>query len=351
MKELILHIGYGKTGSSALQSWLANNHKKLNQQGVMYAGVNEDAKSFRISSGNGAMLHEYLFNDGVSDQRLLDYYFGGFERAIVSSEQFQALRNGTPEALKLKEFLDKYNIRLHLIAFIRNIYNHFYSNYVQAIKRQGCLLTFDNWISDRLEIKPFECYQSLSRVWPMTLISYDNNIANLALAFCENSGIEYFELAPMSALKVNRTLSYSEIVLIQKLATRAVEHGYQSSIVAKVLSDDLVNLYPDRNTKVLLDKSIYMKILGKYDTMIRNFNIECEERFGFTIKILNDDGYFEFKDKEVIDFSVVSKDLSKIIVANKSLFNQQLVRAFCLELSKFSFLAALRVLIFNQKNS
>ena len=36
MNKLILHIGHGKTGSSYIQSFLANNILKLKENGIKY---------------------------------------------------------------------------------------------------------------------------------------------------------------------------------------------------------------------------------------------------------------------------------------------------------------------------
>ena len=58
MKTLYLHIGLGKTGSSALQSWLSLNAELLSKQGIDYADTVPEVKYGESLSGNGSALHD-----------------------------------------------------------------------------------------------------------------------------------------------------------------------------------------------------------------------------------------------------------------------------------------------------
>ena len=60
MRELFLHVGFAKTGSSALQSWLASNVRELASLGFNYAGENESAKSYKTSSITISIKYSYL---------------------------------------------------------------------------------------------------------------------------------------------------------------------------------------------------------------------------------------------------------------------------------------------------
>jgi len=63
--KIYLHIGTEKTGSSFIQSYLANNRKMLLEHGIFFptAGKREaDMKAGRISPGNASKLNDFLDN-------------------------------------------------------------------------------------------------------------------------------------------------------------------------------------------------------------------------------------------------------------------------------------------------
>jgi hypothetical protein len=76
--KLYLHVGHGKTGSSALQSWLSLNAAALwNMHQIRYpetspvSGLEEtDARQLKFSMGNGFILHDILKADASFDTLL-----------------------------------------------------------------------------------------------------------------------------------------------------------------------------------------------------------------------------------------------------------------------------------------
>lgn len=59
-RRLILHLGFNKTGSSALQSWLANNVSGLSDQGFFYEIGHKENLNYRVGPGNGERLRLLL---------------------------------------------------------------------------------------------------------------------------------------------------------------------------------------------------------------------------------------------------------------------------------------------------
>ena len=61
MKKLYLHVGCGKTGSSALQVWLSQIAGELEKTGILYPlhGATP-LDDYTISSGNGERLVEAI---------------------------------------------------------------------------------------------------------------------------------------------------------------------------------------------------------------------------------------------------------------------------------------------------
>src|SRR5574337_886262 len=62
MKEIILHLGMPKTGTSALQVFFARNHAALQECSIDYLQIGEFGLGLKgsISSGNGSHLARTL---------------------------------------------------------------------------------------------------------------------------------------------------------------------------------------------------------------------------------------------------------------------------------------------------
>ena len=58
MKNVIIHVGHGKTGSSFLQSVFAMNYQKMKEVGICYPEhtSNKIAIEGKITNGNGIFL-------------------------------------------------------------------------------------------------------------------------------------------------------------------------------------------------------------------------------------------------------------------------------------------------------
>lgn len=148
MKELIFHIGSPKTGSSALQVFLAKNRENLLERDVDYLPIGEFAlgAAGKISSGNGAFLSRCLLPDSafarITDG---DHHTQEFFEAvrnsnagvgIVSSELFMG---ADPDALAgLIEQLRKLKITARCFYYIRSQVQLLASSYMQQVKRHGC---------------------------------------------------------------------------------------------------------------------------------------------------------------------------------------------------------------------
>ncbi len=137
-KRIIIHTGPGKTGSSAIQAWLAKNKEYLFEKGVFYPS--HPVATSQISSGNLRVVLSQLESDKKSkagfdwfvdpekvNSLLGKFYASTAEILLLSSEFFFhriiELQKAIPEA----EF----------IAYIRNPVELLESNYNQGVKRHG----------------------------------------------------------------------------------------------------------------------------------------------------------------------------------------------------------------------
>ena len=145
MRQLYIHIGLGKTGSSALQSWLSINAAELARQDIAYADLSDDARAGKASSGNGALLVDALRDENYLEvERLLQtVYFPPDTHAtgIISSELLKDIR--PPKLRELHTLLKRLDIEPRIIAFVRSVYERAYSTYGQRVKMLGHTEPFD----------------------------------------------------------------------------------------------------------------------------------------------------------------------------------------------------------------
>ncbi len=122
MKQLILHIGHAKTGTSYIQSLLAKNHSSLKKIGYEYP-VHRHPSKFKkglISSGNGEILFNSNFvleNDTIFSSELLFY--------SLSNEK------------TLENKVLNHNSKLTIILYTRNVFEMICSLWGQLVKRNG----------------------------------------------------------------------------------------------------------------------------------------------------------------------------------------------------------------------
>ena len=214
-KRLILHIGAPRTGSSALQDFFILNAKQLKDLGFYYL-VDHSISSGQFScSGNGARLLELCESSFTADpQSVLISYFTGLDNAICSHESFFNMSSSGWK--RLREICNDNEITLSIIAFVRNVYGAYLSNYNQFVKMEGETKEFvqfvmrDNaWRLDTLRHVQ-ELFNNQMRV-----IHYDSHCLNLPQVFFDSAGIEFnCGSAAHPIRKVNRSLTSRELQIL-----------------------------------------------------------------------------------------------------------------------------------------
>lgn len=173
MKELVLHLGMPKTGSSALQVFLARNHAALLARGVDYLRIGEFplGVSGRISAGNGAFLARTLLPaDSPARISEPERHRGEFSEAvekspadigIVSSELFIDGRH--EELQKLVAWLSERGIVAKAFYYIRRHDQFLASAYMQQVKRHGYTDYPEAYIQSAYRQHPFLKYHTFYR--------------------------------------------------------------------------------------------------------------------------------------------------------------------------------------------
>jgi hypothetical protein len=148
LKELIFHIGTPKTGTSALQVFLAKNRQVLLTKSLDYLPIGEIAlgTAGKVSSGNGAFLSRSVLPVNAparmaDDKRLADECYemvrkSEADRGVISSELFTYADSRAFSTLLagLKEL----GVVPRCLYFIRSQPQCLASIYMQQVKRHGC---------------------------------------------------------------------------------------------------------------------------------------------------------------------------------------------------------------------
>ena len=269
MKKLYLHIGLGKTGSSALQSWLSLNAEALSRQGIDYADTVPEIKYGESLSGNGSLLHTACVNQDFDEVETLltSTYFFTPENcvAIISCELLQGLRPST--ILKIQEICEKNEIDISIIAYVRSVYEALYSTYIQFVKRSSYTHSFGEKDSDVSFTTTVEYLKRYLEVFGENLIvlNYDEAKKDIYASFSEVTGINSRGLKKLQ-LKVNRSLSLQETEVLRRV--NALHEGAFSTQI----SNFVIGLSPAIKTPVLYDEALVQGVRKDTEEDLRWIN-------------------------------------------------------------------------------
>ncbi|GAA6135645.1 hypothetical protein NBRC116188_24350 [Oceaniserpentilla sp. 4NH20-0058] len=267
MKNVILHVGHGKTGSSYLQSVLALNTSYLLDAGILYPDHRSLSKAAKglISSGNQGSLDIEM---------------------IEKADQNTVLFSG--EALFLKmlkgdllEALSK-NYKLKVIMYTRDVIDNAISRWAQEVKRSGGTQDIDTYLNT-VSVGPYPkvvewIEKSKELNFELVLKNYSLHEKDLAAEFFSDvigKDIDVSNLVLPKAEKVNRSLTHSENE-IQRLFN--IFDPESSSLY---ISDFLVNKFPDLESSSIKISKKTFRILNKknseYINKINEFTAENEK--------------------------------------------------------------------------
>lgn len=129
MKEIIIHVGPPKTGTSAIQKFLASNPKLLSELGILYPQHSLDKNG--ISSGNYNSIYSNTQKKVIDQQKtealLNSFKHSEFSILLLSSEGFFD---------RMKEISEVWP-EAKMIFYLRAPLDYMESTYNQSVKRQG----------------------------------------------------------------------------------------------------------------------------------------------------------------------------------------------------------------------
>lgn len=234
-KKVILHIGFHKTGSSALQVFLATNADRLAAAGIGYPYPDpEHIVATGGCSGNAVqILYKGGFMDGfnkgleVPASRLSEAYFDVLARVIEAVPQRTALVSGEILGVNASEttahlFNENRSFRdVEIVCFVRDPFDFVFSCWRQSLKDSINLPPFINYIDAILDgtrmapsmLGSFEFIHGLGL--PLTVLNFDHHRRNIVDPFLRAIGAEnLIGLVEMTTIReANRSLTPSEASL------------------------------------------------------------------------------------------------------------------------------------------
>lgn len=274
MKKLFLHVGCGKTGSSALQVWLSQVSDNLKAHGILYPMHNrKPLGDYTISSGNGTNLYRavskgylntYFRNLGLDDR---------FNTLMYSSEILQKLNE--EQSTNLCKVAQENDFEIQIIAYVRDAYDITYSSYQQLVKRHTYTHRFDEFALGRENLQQFGVVSKLERWFPKVHVVHYDTIAegDISLPVCNLIGIEPDAIPKMTRRKVNRSLTVYETELMRVANRIYMEtHNKQSMKFSASLSDRLIAMEPELETQILFDQRVFEHLEAKMRPHIDRIN-------------------------------------------------------------------------------
>ena len=259
MKNLYIHVGCGKTGSSALQVWLSQITEDLKKQGVLYPMHNrKPLGDYAISSGNGVNFYKAVKG------KFLDRYYQNlnpgeqFHSLLYSSEIFQNLNE--EESEYLLNFAKAQQLEVQVIAYVRDVYDTAYSSFQQLVKRHTYYRPFTDFALSRKSLQQFSVVRKFSQWFEnLHVIHYDTlEDRDVSSPLMQVVGLDPSGVPRMENRKVNRSLTIYETELML-LANRIYmeKFGEQSKRFSASLSDKLIAICPELDTEILFDKQAF----------------------------------------------------------------------------------------------
>ncbi|MGH6795984.1 MAG: hypothetical protein ACREDD_06960 [Methylocella sp.] len=243
-RRLILHIGAPKTGTSAIERFLASNIENLRLIGLDYLN-GERPRADLHTTGNGMQIFLHFECNDSEPKKLesvINGYFGTQRTAIVSSELLSSIA-----AAGWRQIIDTcraQNITPSVIYYIRNVYPFYSSSYNQVVKHNFVTQSFEEFV-ERNSV--FNCADFLKFITELigadclNVAHYESEQKNICAHFLSlispNTDMSNFELC---TARVNRSLDEAELRLMR------IANRYPKAQFPGELSNILISSDPNR---------------------------------------------------------------------------------------------------------
>jgi len=253
MPTLFLHMGAGKTGTSALQVAFAQNIAELRKRGILYpADASTDkAKLGKITSGNGFNLARYLDSKRYAvEQADLDSISRAFDKALMSKENvlYSSEFFEPFTVARLRDLIERSarsGYKTKIVYYVRSIAGHAASVYSLTVKRQKSELSFEEFLKEKYR-NPFLSFIERANLAAgrenVLIYNFDSVRTNLFAHFLQKVlGVDIKNASFTYPKNVNRSLNAFEVELMRYLNAR-FEKPHQAAFASDALiyGDDTV---------------------------------------------------------------------------------------------------------------
>jgi hypothetical protein len=261
-RQVLIHVGFGKTGSTAIQNMLYSNRKQLSTNGISYVDSQELVGN--VQSGNIGSIFQYLQNkpDKSELADLLSPHLIEEKLNILSNELLADLPTSRLELLF--ECLSDLDIEFKLLAYIRSPLNWYISAYNQMVKRHGFFGDFDEFVDNNSWTHPsyLQKFEDLGLVSKLTIVSYDTASRSLFQSFWESVysmfGRDVRAMINEDEHLSNRALRLNELNLMKSINLIT---GDQYSMK---ISDYLINNCQPSGISMVLSKDCAERIAARH---------------------------------------------------------------------------------------
>ena len=215
--KLFLHIGHGKTGTSAIQSALAIASDDLAKRGINYPiqqSLRDRASRLEITSGNWEPIPEVSLTDQLLEIAKSNY---NNSTIVLSSESLFWL---IPELIQKKSTWEAH-VDLHIILAVREIEEMLSSEYQQRVKRHGDAMPLEQFLRARHFVsshhaKAAEVIESMTESnITNTIINYSEHKRDISKLIFKLIGAEdLYPSSQMTGAIINRSMSRKELEIL-----------------------------------------------------------------------------------------------------------------------------------------
>ena len=271
--KLFLHIGHGKTGTSAIQSALAIASDDLAKRGINYPiqqSLRDRASKFEITSGNWEPIPEASLTDQLLEIAKSNY---NNSTIVLSSESLFWL---IPELIQKKSTWEAH-IDLHIILAVREIEEMLSSEYQQRVKRHGDAMPLEQFLRARHFVsshhaKAAEVIESMTQSnITNTIINYSEHKRDISKLIFKLIGAEdLYPSSQMTGAVINRSMSRKELEI---LITINALYFSRFPWISTRISDALIKNQPKLEAQQCkIAKQQLQKVYEKNDPYLRTVN-------------------------------------------------------------------------------
>ena len=282
--KFFLHIGHGKTGTSAIQSALAIASEELAKRGISYPiqpSLRDRASRLEITSGNWQPNPEISLSDQLLE---IEKKNQNNSKIVLSSESLFWL---IPDLIQRKNSWENF-IDLHIILAVREVDEMLSSEYQQRVKRHGDSMPLEQFIRARHFVsshhaKAAEIIELMSQSSiENTIINYSVHKHDITQQVFKSIGAE--DLYPADNINgaiINRSLSKKELEI---LITINALYYRKFPLISTRISDALIKNQPQlKAQKCKITRQQLEKVYEKNNIYLQAINSRLEPNEKLTL--------------------------------------------------------------------